>query len=207
MDIINRVKNILVCPKTEWQTIEAENEPHAKVFTSYVVLLAIIPAVAAFIGYGLIGPKGYRAAADLAAAFGVSSASTNLLALGVRQAIVQYMTMLGGTYVTAFVIDALAANYGAQKDFNRAFSLVAYAYTPMFIGGVFYILPSLSWLASLAGVYGLYLLYIGLQPMMKAPEEKQTTYFVVSLIVMVVVSAVVSAILGAILLKGSSFRF
>jgi len=194
MDIINRVKNILVCPKTEWQTIEAENEPHAKVFTSYVVLLAIIPAVAAFIGYGLIG-------------YSVLGVHVSNVSWGLRQAIVQYITMLGGTYITAFVIDALAANYGAQKDFNRAFSLVAYAYTPMFVGGVFYILPSLSWLALLAGLYGLYLLYIGLQPMMKAPEEKQTTYFVVSLIVMVVVSVVVSAILGAILLKGSSFRF
>ena len=203
--IINKVKNILVSPKTEWQTIEAENAPHAKVFTSYVVILAIIPAVAAFIGYGLIGPKGYRAAADLAAAFGVSTASTNLLALGLRQAITQYLTMLGGVYLTAFVIDALAANYGARKDFNRAFSLVAYAYTPMFVGGVFYIFPSYSWLALLAGVYGLYLLYIGLQPMMKAPEEKQTAYFVVSLIVTVVVSFVLSAVLAAVLLKGRLF--
>ena len=52
--IINRVKNVLVSPKTEWAVIEAENSPHAKVFTSYVLLLAIIPAAAAFIGYGLI---------------------------------------------------------------------------------------------------------------------------------------------------------
>ena len=194
MDIINRVKNILVCPKTEWQTIEAENEPHAKVFTSYVVLLAIIPAVAAFIGYGLIG-------------YSVLGVHVSNVSWGLRQAIVQYITMLGGTYITAFVIDALAANYGAQKDFNRAFSLVAYAYTPMFVGGVFYILPSLSWLALLAGLYGLYLLYIGLQPMMKAPAEKQTTYFVVSLIVTVVVAAILSVVLTAILLRGSYFRF
>ena len=207
MDIISRVKNILVCPKTEWQTIEAENEPHAKVFTTYVVLLAIIPAVAAFIGYGLIVPKGYRVAADFAAAHGISSASSNFLALGLRHAIVQYITMLGSTYLTAFVIDALAENYGAQKNFNRAFALVAYAYTPMFIGGVFYILPSLSWITLLAGAYGLYLLYIGLQPMMKATEEKQTIYFVISLIVTMVVWAVVYAILNAILLNGTYFKF
>jgi hypothetical protein len=99
------------------------------------------------------------------------------------------------------VIDALAANYGATKDFNRAFSLVAYAYTPMFVAGVFYLLPSLAWIVSLAGFYGLYLLYIGLQPMMKAPAEKQTSYFVVSLIVTIVVAAVLSFILSAILLR------
>ena len=188
-EIIDRVKNVLLSPKTEWTPIEEENAPHAKVFRSYVVLLALIPAIAAFIGYGIIGYS----------VFGVHIGG---FGWGIRQAVVQYLTMLGGVYITAYVIDALAINFGAQKDFNRAFSLVAYSYTPMFVAGVLYILPSLSWLASLAGLYGLYLLYIGLQPMMKVSAEKQTSYFVVSIIVTIVVSAVISAILAAILLKG-----
>ena len=193
MEIINRVKNVLVSPKTEWSAIEAENEPHAKVFTTYVVLLALIPAVASFIGYGLIGHS----------VFGVKVGGT--ISWGLRQAIVQYIAMICGVYVTAFVIDFLAENFGAKKDLNRAFSLVAYSYTPMFVAGVFYLLPSLAWLASLAGLYGLYLLYIGLQPMMKVSAEKQTTYFVVSLVVTILVSVILSAILGAILLRGMLF--
>ncbi|MDR1340377.1 MAG: YIP1 family protein [Prevotellaceae bacterium] len=104
--------------------------------------------------------------------------------------------MLGGVYLTAFVISALAENFGARKDFDRAFSLGAYSYTPMFVGGVFYLLPSLSWLASLAGLYGLYLLYAGLPAVMKAPAEKQSQCFVISLIVMVAVSAALSFILA-----------
>jgi hypothetical protein len=192
MEIIEKVKNILVSPKTEWQTIGTENAPHAKVFTSYVVPLALIPAIAAFIGYGLIG-------------YSVLGVHVGSVSWGLRQAVVQYIAMLGGTYITAFVINALAENFGAKKDFDRAFSLVAYAYTPMFVGGVFYLLPSLSWLASLAGLYGLYLLYIGLQPMMKAPADKQTSYFVISLIVTIVVSAVLSVVLAAILLRGAYF--
>jgi hypothetical protein len=194
METINRIKSILVSPKAEWQTIEAENAPHAKVFTSYVVPLALIPAIAAFIGYGLIG-------------YSVLGVHVGSVSWGLRQAIVQYAAMLGGTYITAFVINTLAENFGTKKDFDRAFSLVAYAYTPMFVGGVFYLLPSLSWLASLAGLYGLYLLYIGLQPMMKAPADKQTSYFVVSLIVTIVVSAVLSFVLAAILLRGAYFRY
>jgi hypothetical protein len=194
METISRIKSILVSPKTEWQTIEAENAPHAKVFTTYVVPLAIIPAMAAFIGYGLIG-------------YSVLGVHVSSISWGLRQAIVQYVTMLGGTYITAFVINALAENFGTKKDFDRAFSLVAYAYTPMFVGGVFYLLPSLAWLASLAGLYGLYLLYIGLQPMMKAPADKQTSYFIVSLVVTIVVSAVLSFVLAAVLLRGAYFGF
>jgi hypothetical protein len=194
MEIINRVKSILVSPKKEWQTVEAENTPHMKVFTTYVVPLALIPAIAAFVGYGLIG-------------YSVLGHYVSSVSWGFRQAIVQYAAMLGGTYITAFVINALAENFGTKKDFDRAFSLVAYAYTPMFAGGVFYLLPSLSWLASLAGLYGLYLLYIGLQPMMKQPADKTTSYFVVSLIVTIVVSAVLSFVLAAILLRSAYFGF
>jgi hypothetical protein len=183
---------MLVSPGKEWQTVEAENAPHAKVFTGYVVLLAAIPAIAAFIGYGLVG-------------YSVLGVHVHSVSWGVRQAIAQYAAMLGGVYLTAFVINALAENFGARKDFDRAFSLVACAYTPMFVGGVFHLLPSLSWLASLAGLYGLYLLYTGLQPMMKASADRQTLYFIVSLIVTVVVSAVLSLVLAAVLLRGAYF--
>jgi hypothetical protein len=190
MEIVNKIKSMLVSPKNEWQTIEAENAPHVKVLTTWIVPLALIPAIAAFIGYGLIG---YSVLGHHVSSFG----------WGVRQAIVQYAAMLGGTYITAFVINALAENFETRKDFDRAFSLVAYAYTPIFVGGVFYLLPSLSWLASLAGLYGLYLLYTGLQPVMKTPADKHTSYFVVSLIATIVISALLSFVLAAILLRGA----
>ena len=186
MDIINRVKNILTVPKTEWTAIEGENTPHVKLFTTYVLPLAVIPAVAAFIGYGLIG-------------YSVLGFRVGSVGLGIRQAVTQFIVSAAGVYLTAFIINFLAENFGAKKNLDKAFSLVAYAYTPMFIGGIFYILPSLSILASLAGLYGLYLLYIGMQPLMKSPEDKTTVYFVVSLLTMIVVYAVLGVVLGIIL--------
>jgi hypothetical protein len=57
MNLIERVKNILVSPKPEWDVIDGENAPHMKVFTQYVLLLALIPAIGYFIGYGLVGIK------------------------------------------------------------------------------------------------------------------------------------------------------
>ena len=185
MDLINRVKQILVTPKTEWETIDSENDSHIKVLTTYVLLLAAIPAVAAFIGHGLIG-------------YSVFGHHVGSISLGIRQAITQYITMVGGVYLTAFVIDLLAENFGSKKNFDKAFSLVAYAYTPAFVGGIFYIYHSLGFLGVLASIYSLYLLYVGLAPMMKTPTEKRTTYFVVSLLIMIVASFVLTAILTAI---------
>ncbi|MDR1056052.1 MAG: YIP1 family protein [Prevotellaceae bacterium] len=194
MEIISKVKNIPVTPKTEWQVIETENKPHMKVFTNYVVPLSLIPAVAAFIGYGLVGYS----------VFGVHFSNVGW---GIRQAIVQYAAILCGTYITALIINTLSDSFGVKKDFGRAFSLVAYTYTPMFVAGMFYILPALWWLASLAGLYSLYLLYIGLQAIMKVPADKQSSYCIISLIITVTVFGVLSLILTTILLRGTYLRF
>jgi hypothetical protein len=186
--MITRVKKILTAPKNEWAVIEGENTPHAKLFMGYVLPLSLIPAIAAFIGYGLIG-------------YSVVGVHFQSISWGIRQAVMQWVATVGGIYLTAFVVNALADSFGAKKNFNRSFSLVAYSYTPMMLGGIFLILPSLAALAILAGLYGLYILYLGIQPLMKAPADKNTGYFVVSLIAVIVVSAVISAVLGAILLK------
>ena len=71
------------------------------------------------------------------------------------------------------------------------------------IAGIFFVYPSIAIVATLAGIYGLYLLYVGIGPMMKAPQEKLTGYFVVSLIVTILVMIILSAILTA-LIVGSS---
>jgi hypothetical protein len=189
MNIINSVKRILVAPKTAWGVIEEENMPHVKLFVGYVLLLALIPAVAAFVGYGLVG-------------YSVFDVRVHSIAWGIRQAVSQFIVMSAGVYLAAFVINALAESFSAKKNINNAFALVAYAYTPMFIGGIFYVLPSLSWLSSVAGLYGLYLLYTGLQPMMKNPAEKTVGYFIVSLVVTVLIAVVLSIVLAAVLLRG-----
>ncbi len=192
MEIINKVKQILTSPKTEWQAIDSENSPHLSVLIKYVLVLAAIPAAAAFIGYGLIG-------------YSVLGHHFASISLGIKQAVIHYITMVGGVYLTAFVIDILATNFGSQKNFDKAFSLVAYAYTPAFIGGIFYIYHPISILASLASIYSLVLLYMGLVPMMKTPAEKRTSYFVVSLLVMVAAFFVLSLVLAAIFI-GNIYR-
>ena len=187
MDIVNRVKNILVTPKTEWVTIEAERLPSMQLLTSYLLILALIPAVGQFIGQGFIGTS----------VLGIKVGGT--IAFGLKGAITSYITMVGGAYLAAWIINLLSTSFGSEKNFDQAFALVVYAYTPMYVAGVFYIFPSLAILATLAGLYGLYILYIGLQPMMKTPADKTVVYFIVSLVCLIVVWMVLSAIIGVIL--------
>ncbi|MGV8095365.1 MAG: Yip1 family protein [Mangrovibacterium sp.] len=194
MNLTERVKNIVLTPKSEWRVIETENDPHAKVLTTYLIWLALIPAVAAFIGYGLIGYQ----------VFGVKVGGG--VSWGIRFAVQHFISVIGGAYLTAWVFDLLAPNFGGTKNFDRAFQLAAYCYTPVCVGGIFYLHHSLSVLAGLAGLYGLYLLYLGIKPMMKAPDDKLTTYFIIALLAMIVISLVLGSILGVIIGVSSPWR-
>ena len=185
--LASRAKSILLSPKTEWTLIGAEKSAHTQLLTSWLLPLALIPAVAALIGYGFIGSS-------------TGGAHAASLGLGLRQALLQILSLIGGAYITAFIINALAEKFASEKNLDRAFALTVYSYTPACLGGVFQLVPSLSFLGSLAGLYGLYLLYAGLTPLMKTPPEKNARYFAASLLCILGVFLVLSALLGVMLM-------
>jgi hypothetical protein len=181
MNITERAKNIIIKPKDEWFIIDQEPTSVQELVTGYLLPLSLIPAVAALIGFGFIAPGA-------------------MLSWGIKYAVMYFITMIAGVYFSAYIIDMLAPNFGATKDFRKAMQLVTYTYTPILIAGILYIIPTLGTLVAIAGLYGLYLLYLGLTPMMKAPEDKAMTYFVLSLIIILVVWAILSAVLSTILI-------
>ncbi len=190
MNLLERVKKIIIEPKNEWVVIDQENIQVTELVTTYLMVLALIPALAALIGYGLIGVSVPLAGKIVS------------LSWGIKQAIVMYITFVGGSFLSAFIIDTLAPNFGGVKDFRKAMQLVVYSYTPMMIVGIVNIIPMLGILGIL-GLYGFYILYIGIQPLMKASEDKVTGYFIVSLLVIIVVYFVLFAIMGALIIGGS----
>jgi hypothetical protein len=55
MGLLERAKNILLTPKSEWEVIKDEPLSISGIFTKYAMILAAIPALAGFIGYSLVG--------------------------------------------------------------------------------------------------------------------------------------------------------
>ena len=187
MDIKTRVKNILLTPKTEWPVIEAEPTPPATIVTSYVMPLAAIGAVAGFIGGSLVGTT-----VPFLGTYRVP------ITTGLVGAAFAFCFAIVGVFILAFIINALAPTFGAQKDSNKALKVAVYAYTPAWIAGAFQILPALGILALFAALYGLYLLYLGLPSLMKAPQDKAVGYTAVVVVCAIVLSFVVATIGGLI---------
>ena len=186
MNLIERVKNIILTPKTEWAKIAIEEQTLTTVITSYVVPLVLIGAAATFIGYGLIGIN-----------YGFFRMSG--IEWGIKMAVIQVLSALIGVIVTAFIVDALAPSFGSEKNMNKSAQLVAYGYTPALIGAIFNIFPAIALIGSLFSLYGIYLMYLGLEPIKKTPEDKKVIYLVVTIIALIVVYVVIGIILGSIL--------
>ena len=85
---------------------------------------------------------------------------------------------------------------------GRSIQLVAYSYTAGWVGGLLAIIPAIAFLGALAGLYGFYLLYIGMPKLKKTPADKHVGYFIVSLLVIIAVYFIIALILGGILMTG-----
>src|SRR5665647_3931993 len=168
MNLIERIKNIISNPKSEWEKIDTEEQTLSSVITTYVVPLALLGAAATFIGYGFIGID-----------YGLFRMKG--MEWGIKMAVVQLISAVAGVIVTAYVVDALAPSFSSTKNINKSAQLVAYGYTPAFIGALLNIFPAIGWLGSLFGLYGIYLMYLGLGPLKKTPEDKKVIYLVVTL--------------------------
>lgn len=185
MNLIERAKKIVLQPKNEWPVIAGESTSVAELYKSYIIPLAAIGPVALFLGMSLVGVSMPL----------VGTVRMSLIS-GLSMAVVSYVMALAGVFIIALIIDALAPNFGGEKNQIQALKLSAYAYTPAWLAGVLHVIPMLGMLVLLASIYGLYLLYLGLPVLMKAPEDKSVAYTAVVVVCAIVVSLVLGAVAG-----------
>jgi len=97
-------------------------------------------------------------------------------------------------YVMSLVVDALAPSFGGTKNPVGALKVMAYGATAVYVAGLLKLLPALSLLGILAAFYSVYLIHLGLQSVMKAPQDKAVGYTAVVVIIFIVASLIVGAI-------------
>ena len=193
MNLVDRVKNLILAPAKEWEVIKGESWTVADLFTKYAIILAGIPAIAGLIGYSLFG-------------FSYGFGSFKLpIGTSITWAVLTYILSLVGVFVLGFIIDALAPSFGSTKDLVASLKVAVFSSTPGWVAGIINIFPSLSMIAAVASIYGLVLLYMGLQKVKDVPKEKMVGYFVVILIIAILVHVVIGAIIGGIVFSGYAF--
>jgi hypothetical protein len=169
MNAFVRAKAILVDPAAAWRGIEKDIGDPAYLLSRYVAVLALIPALSGFVGATLIGvvtPSGVLRADLIDGLFG---------------AIVSYATSCAIVLLLGLIIDLLAPLFGGRRDFEEAFRLAVYSFTPLWLVGIFLLLPGLRFLL-LTGVYGIYLFWLGAPRLTKVPEQQAANFTAVIVI-------------------------
>jgi Yip1 domain len=156
MDLVERVKAVLLTPQVEWPVIAREPDTASMLLARYVAILAAIPAVAGFIGGSLIG-------------------FYTPIARGLLAAIVSYLLAFVAVLIVALIVNALAPSFGGERNFVQALKLAVYSHIPYWLAGIFLLVPGLSYLTIL-GLYGFYLLWTGLPVLMRAPSDRALAY-------------------------------
>jgi hypothetical protein len=185
--LMGRVKDILFSPKATWEVIKNEETTPMTIVKDYLIYLAALSSVASFIGQALIG-------------------HTTLIGLvripffsGLVWAVLGFVLSLLSIYVAATIVNGLAPTYSALKNDVAAFKVVAYSTTAWLAGGVLNLIPRLSGLAFLIGLYSFYLFYLGLPILMQCPKEKALAYTIVSWLLTFVIMLVASVIAGTVI--------
>lgn len=185
MALMERAKNILLQPKQEWPVIDTEQTSVGSLYTGYIIPLAAIGPIASVIGWSVFGMR-----VPFAGSIRIP------IGFGIRNAVIAYVLGLVGVFVLALIIDALAPTFGGQKNQIQALKVAAYSYTAAWVGGIFSLIPALAILGLLAVIYSLYLLFLGLPVVMKAPQDKAVGYTVVVILVAIVLYFVIGIIVA-----------
>jgi len=187
MDVVERAKAMILSPAAEWRRIEPEPGGVGDVFVPYVALLAAIPPVCALLRRGLFG-WGPR----------LHHLHHHGLFTGVTGGIGRYLATFVALYVMALAIDGLAPNFSARRNPGNALKLAVYAMTPVWLAGVFVLVPGLGFLRLLALVYAVYLIWLGLPVLMTSPPDRTAGYTLAVFVCAVILSVVVAAFVGPI---------
>jgi hypothetical protein len=159
MNVARRARAILADPVREWAAIESEPGDPAYVLSRYVTVLALVPAVFSFIGACIVGVILPNAGIVRAPLFN-----------GLFGAILGYVLSCAIVLILGILINLVAPLFGGRRDFDSAFKLAVYSFTPAWLAGIFLVLPGLQFL-TLTGLYGAYILWLGLPRLIRSPER------------------------------------
>lgn len=189
---LSHTYGLLTHPDQEWESIRRESESVGKLYGRHVLLLALIPAAAAYIGTTQVGWQ-------IGGAQLVKLTSASALQL----CLLFYAAMIVGIYILGRFIDLFAATYGVREAKPKGFTLAAYTATPLFLLGVIAAYPNI-WLNMLVGLaaiaYSVYLLYEGLPILMHIPKDRgfmfASSVLTVGLVMLVALMAITVVLWG-----------
>lgn len=176
-ELFNNVKDVLYNPALFWKKKEDFPVTGIQLLAGYLIPLIIFAALGVFAGEMFRGLRFYLF-------FSVMKAIRKIVLFGIYY------------FISVFIINELMPVFGIKKDMQAARYLAAFSLTPLmvitFITGLF---PFL-YILNILGIYGLYILWKGINTLLDFSDDKQYSYFLLIIIVVLLVYSLLSIILS-----------
>lgn len=177
-EFISRALGMLFAPGRTWDRIADDLAAPADLMRGYVAPLAAIAAACSVAGALMFG-------------FNIANVGVRMSVPGLLMgAVVGYVVTLASVWLLALFVDLTAPAFGGQRGRTEAMNLIGYGATASWVGGLAEIYPSLGIpVGILAGLYSLYVIWLGVPKLMRIPDDQRLTAFAAVLIAILLFAA------------------
>lgn len=178
--LYHRTKYFIISPVKAWEAVQRENRPMKFVRGSFFMPLILLVAASAFIG----------------SMFFINTTLKPMYS--VLMALYTFLLLYLGVYGSAMLVKEILKALDLGNDFLVAFKLVAYSLSPVFLVMIVSrIFESLLFI-NVLGLYGLYLLWTGMEVMISPPEHKNIPFLIATVAVTVIVFLLLHLLLSKV---------
>ncbi|WP_339065742.1 Yip1 family protein [Teredinibacter turnerae] len=196
MALLKHTVGIMTHPASEWASVRDDKTSFKQVFLGHVPFLALIPSIAAFYGVTQVG---------------WTVGDGNPVHLTVNSALtlcaISYFALIAGVFVLGEFVNWMSRTYGVrdseEQRHHGGTALAVCITTPLFLSGIFLVVPSI-WLnviaMGIAGTYAVFLIFEGLPIVMNI--EKERAFMYACSVITVGLVLMVTAMIGTVLVWG-----
>ncbi len=176
-DIINNSKQVLINPKLFWVNKKVKLDSQSKLTWRFLIPIVFIVAVAVFIGEF----------------FRCSDFYTGTALLKSLRIIVLFLLQY---FITVFFTNELIKTFGGEKNIDISRNLVAYSLTPLLLVSIVTGLIPFLYIIGILGLYSFYIFWIGAKELLVFPENKMSSYALITVLVSFFIFSFLSIILS-----------
>jgi len=181
-------------PRTTWaQIANSGDQPghDQALWYQYVLPLAALLPVSAYFGEEFFMPSQFSVGWQL----------------GLAKAFMNYVLAVGMVYIMAFFVRLLVGMVSTRPFFGLSLKLVAYASTPIWLSGIFWLNPDLGKIMLAMGLFSLYLTYTGLGSLFGLSDSKAVSLVFFLFLIVMVLAFVTESVKESLLASTAHGRF
>jgi hypothetical protein len=179
-NIINSTKDLILYPKSFWISRKEEQDSQLKIFLGFLLPYLLVISIAVFLGEFFRSSHFYIGFALL------KSLRVVVLFL------LQY-------FLAVFFTNELIKTFGGEKNIEISRNLVAYSLTPFLLVSIVTGLFPFLYVIDILGLFSFYIFWVGVKELLVFPENKRTSYTLITIVTTFFVFSFLSIILSKLL--------